>query len=105
MPLGVSGEDRTAPVDDSVALTHRSRRVPRVYVIATGAVLVLLLVGVAIFVGLKLTHSQNASGQHTPQPPPPTSFAIPGCYNPSLQPAERPTKLNILGCASVAVAL
>src|SRR5262249_29316334 len=41
----------------------------------------------------------------TKAPPQATSFAIPGCYGRSVQPSARPTKLNILGCASVAVAL
>src|ERR1700743_3337296 len=106
MPLGVSGEDRTTPVNDSVAASSRSRRVPRVYVMVIGAALAVLLLGVVVVISLKLTHGQTTPAQHTGQPPaPPTSFAIPGCYNPATQPVERPNKLNVLGCASVAVAL
>jgi hypothetical protein len=63
-----------------------------------GVVLAVLLIGVLGFVGVELTQRHESA-------PPPTSFAIPGCYNPSVQPAERPKKLNVLGCASVAVAL
>src|ERR1700744_2666507 len=106
MPLGVSGVDRTTPVNDSVAASSRSRRVPRVYVMVIGAALAVLLLGVVVVISLKLTHGQTTPAQHTGQPPaPPTSFAIPGCYNPATQPVERPNKLNVLGCASVAVAL
>jgi hypothetical protein len=71
-----------------------------------GVVLAVLLIGVLGFVGLKLTqHPDGATPPTTTQAAPPTSFAIPACYNPSVQPAERPKKLNVLGCASVAVAL
>jgi hypothetical protein len=72
-----------------------------------GIVLALLLVGVLGFVGVKLTLGQHSTpAQSTSQPPqPPDSYAIPGCYNPAIQPSERPKKLNVLGCASVAVAL
>lgn len=71
-----------------------------------GIVLALLLVGVLTFVGLKLAHGrQSTPAQSSQPPPPPDSYAIPGCYNPAVQPSERPKKLNILGCASVAVAL
>jgi hypothetical protein len=71
-----------------------------------GVILAVLLIGVLTFVGVKLTKGhESAQPQTTTQLPPPTSFAIPGCYNPSVQPAERPKKLNVLGCASVAVAL
>jgi hypothetical protein len=71
-----------------------------------GVILAVLLIGVLTFVGVKLTKGhESAQPQTTAQLPPPTSFAVPGCYNPSVQPAERPKKLNILGCASVAVAL
>jgi hypothetical protein len=71
-----------------------------------GVVLAVLLIGVLTFVGVKLAqHHESAPSQPTTQPPPPTSFAIPGCYNPSVPPVERPKKLNVLGCASVAVAL
>lgn len=34
-----------------------------------------------------------------------TSYAIPACYNPAAPPVERPKKLNVVGCMSVAVAL
>ncbi len=71
-----------------------------------GVVLAVLLTGVLTFVGVKLVQShESAPGQTTTQPSQPSSFAIPGCYNPSVPPVERPKKLNILGCASVAVAL
>lgn len=36
---------------------------------------------------------------------PATTFAIPGCYSRTVPPDERPGKLKIVGCASVAVAL
>lgn len=72
-----------------------------------GIAVALLLVGVLTFAGLKLTRGQDSTtAQSTSQPPPPPdSYAIPGCYNPSVQPSARPKKLNVLGCASVAVAL
>jgi hypothetical protein len=71
-----------------------------------GVVLAVLLIGVLIFVGVQLIGGHKGAGPPTPaQPPPPQSFAIPGCYNPSVPPVERPRKLNVLGCASVAVAL
>jgi hypothetical protein len=70
-----------------------------------GVILAVLLIGVLTFVGVKLTKGHESAQPQTTTPPPPTSFAIPGCYNPSVQPAERPKKLNVLGCASVAVAL
>jgi hypothetical protein len=71
-----------------------------------GVILAVLLIGVLTFVGVKLTKSHESAPPRTAaQLPPPTSFAVPGCYNPSVQPAERPKKLNVLGCASVAVAL
>jgi hypothetical protein len=71
-----------------------------------GVILAILLAGVLTLVGQKLTGGHaSAPAQSTNPPPPPDSFAIPGCYNPSVQPTERPKKLSILGCASVAVAL
>ncbi|WP_068181195.1 hypothetical protein [Mycobacterium sp. UM_CSW] len=71
-----------------------------------GVILAVLLVGVLAFVSVKLlTGHRSTPGQATTQPSPPNSFAIPGCYNPSVPPVERPKKLSILGCASVAVAL
>jgi hypothetical protein len=72
-----------------------------------------LLISAFTFVGVK--HTQRTHGtpvRPTAQPSwstqaaaPANSFAIPGCYSRLVQPAARPTKLNILGCASVAVAL
>ncbi|HWS91080.1 MAG TPA: hypothetical protein VN306_00830, partial [Mycobacterium sp.] len=71
-----------------------------------GVVLAVLLVGGLIFAGVKLIQGHTgAAPTSAVQPPAPTSFAIPGCYNPSVPPIERPKKLNVLGCASVAVAL
>jgi hypothetical protein len=71
-----------------------------------GVILAVLLIGVLTVVGVKLIQGrQSTAGQTTTQPSQPTSFAIPGCYNPSVPPVERPKKLNVVGCASVAVAL
>jgi len=70
-----------------------------------GVVLAVLLIGVLTFVGVKLTRGHESAPAQNATQPPPTSVAIPGCYNPSVPPVERPKKLNILGCASVAVAL
>lgn len=71
-----------------------------------GVVLGVLLIGGLSFVGVKLVQGHHsAPAQTTTQPSQPSSFAIPGCYNPSVPPVERPKKLNVLGCASVAVAL
>jgi hypothetical protein len=71
-----------------------------------GVVLAVLLIGALAFVGVRLTSGHNSASPPTTQPPPaPSYYVIPGCYNPSVQPVERPKKLNILGCASVAVAL
>jgi hypothetical protein len=90
----------------NVSSSSRLPRIPGGRLALIGVVLAVLLIGVLTFVGVKLTQRHNsAPAQTTTQPPPPTSFAIPGCYNPSVQPAERPKKLNVLGCASVAVAL
>jgi hypothetical protein len=81
-------------------------RFPGGHLAVVGVILVVLLIGVLAFVGVKLINgNKNASPPSSQPPPPPTSFAIPGCYNPSVPPVERPKKLNILGCASVAVAL
>lgn len=73
-------------------------------------IVAVVLVGVLTVVGVWLTQGQGhqrATGPSTTpaSPPPPESFAIPGCYNPSVPPVARPKKLNVLGCASVAVAL
>ncbi|ORV89301.1 hypothetical protein AWC11_13935 [Mycobacterium interjectum] len=71
-----------------------------------GVVVAVVLIGALGFGAMKLINGhQGASPQPTAPPPPPTYFAIPGCYNPSVPPVERPRKLNVLGCASVAVAL
>lgn len=70
-----------------------------------GVVVAVVLIGALGFGAMKLIGHQGASPQPTTPPPPPTYFAIPGCYNPSVPPVERPRKLNVLGCASVAVAL
>jgi hypothetical protein len=97
----------------NVSSLIRSRRHPLVPHIVTAVVLAGLLVGAAVFVGVKHTqHSAHAPSRATAQPspsptatPPATSFAIPGCYNRLVPPAARPIKLNVQGCASVAVAL
>ena len=97
----------------SVPPLSRSRRQPSLPHLLTAVVLVGLLVSAVIFVGVKHTrHSAGAPSRVTAQPSasptaiaPGTSFAIPGCYSRSVPPAARPTKLNVLGCASVAVAL
>ncbi|MEB3982578.1 hypothetical protein OQ968_15040 [Mycobacterium sp. 663a-19] len=71
-----------------------------------GVALAVLLIVALGFVAVRLTqHQGGAARPTTPLAAPPTSLAIPGCYNPSVQPVERPKKLNVLGCASVAVAL
>jgi hypothetical protein len=81
-------------------------RFPGGRLVVIGVVLAVLLIGVLTFVGVKLTQRhESAPPQTTIQPPPPPYVAIPGCYNPSDPPTERPKRLNILGCASVAVAL
>lgn len=70
-----------------------------------GAVVGVLLIGALAFAGFKLTQGHDGASAPSTPPAQPTSFAIPGCYNPSVPPVERPKKLNVLGCASVAVAL
>ncbi|MCV7092407.1 hypothetical protein [Mycobacterium interjectum] len=71
-----------------------------------GVIAAVVLLGALGFGAVKLISGhQSASPRPTTPPPPPTYFAIPGCYNPSVPPVERPRKLNVLGCASVAVAL
>jgi len=82
----------------NVPLADRLRRIPRGRLTVTVVVLAVLLVGALVFAGVKLTNDRKSAA-------PPNSFAIPGCYNPSVPPVERPKKLNVLGCASVAVAL
>ncbi|OBH72483.1 hypothetical protein A5684_18965 [Mycobacterium intracellulare] len=66
-----------------------------------------VLVGVSAVVGVRVTEGNHSATGPTTSPPPsaPESFAIPGCYNPSVPPVPRPKELNVLGCASVAVAL
>jgi hypothetical protein len=81
--------------------------------IVTGVVLVVLLISALTFVGAKLTQRKESTptqltAQPSPSPKagaPANGFAIPGCYNRFVPPVARPMKLNILGCASVAVAL
>ncbi len=70
-----------------------------------GIVSAVALGGVLTFVAVKLAQGNQGAGPPIAQPPPPQSFAIPGCYNLSVPPVERPKRLNVLGCASVAVAL
>lgn len=80
------------------------RRMPRGRPLVIGVGLAVALVAVLAFVGVKLSGDRAAAP--TAQPPaPPDTFAIPGCYNLSVPPVERPKALNVLGCASVAVAL
>ncbi len=90
-----------------VRLSSRYRHLPH---LAVGVVLAALLISAFAFVGVK--HTQGTPTRPAARPSsstkaaaPPTNFAIPGCYSRSVQPAARPAKLNILGCASVAVAL
>ncbi len=92
--------------------SKRHVRVPQIPHIVTGVVLAVLLIGAFALVGVK--HSQHNQGaparlsappSSASQAPPASSFAIPGCYSRVIQPAPRPAKLSILGCASVAVAL
>jgi hypothetical protein len=76
-------------------------------------VLAVLLISAFSFVGVKHTQAKHATPAQPTTPPslstkaaaPVDSFAIPGCYNRVVHPAARPAKLNILGCAAVAVAL
>ena len=96
-----------------VTSSSRSRYLPPVPHIVTGVVLVVLLISAFAFVGVRHTQRQEtAPTQPTARPSlspkapaPANSFAIPGCYNRLAPPAARPKKLNVLGCASVAVAL
>jgi hypothetical protein len=93
-------------VSGNASSSSRLRRIPRGRLTVIGVALAVLLIGVLGFVGMKLTeHQDGAAPPTSTQPAPPTSFAIPACYNPSVQPSDRPKKLNVLGCASVAVAL
>jgi len=81
-----------------------SRRISRGRLTVIGAVLAVAVIGVSLFVGLQLAGDHGAPAPPAAQAPP-TTFAIPGCYNLSVPPLERPRRLNIVGCASVAVAL
>ncbi|MCV7100556.1 hypothetical protein H7I01_09150 [Mycobacterium palustre] len=88
-------------------MASRLRRIPRGRLTVLVVVLVVVLVGAIGFAAVKLIQGDQGSAPPTAiqPPPPPETYAIPGCYNPSVPPVERPKKLNILGCASVAVAL
>ncbi len=88
-----------------ILLADRLRHLPRRRLVVLGAVVAVALIGAAAFVGVRMTGHGSAPATTAQPPPPPTRFAIPGCYNPSVPPVERPRRLNILGCASVAVAL
>ncbi|MDD4865847.1 MAG: hypothetical protein PHQ28_01575 [Mycobacterium sp.] len=81
------------------------RRIPRGRLTVFATVLVILLAGVSVLVGVKLIRGQHDAAQQSAAPPAPTTFAIPGCYNLSVPPIERPKRLNLVGCVSVAVAL
>jgi hypothetical protein len=89
----------------NVPLADRLRRIPRGRLTVTVVVLAVLLVGGLIVAGVRLTYNRKSSAPPTQPPAPPSGFAIPGCYNPSVPPVARPKKLNVLGCASVAVSL
>ncbi len=90
----------------NVPTSRRLRHISRGRLIAIGIAAV-VLVGVLAVVGVRVTEGNHSATGPTTSPPPsaPESFAIPGCYNPSVPPVARPKKLNVLGCASVAVAL
>lgn len=90
----------------NVPTSRRLRHISRGRLIAIGIAAV-VLVGVLAVVGVRVTEGNHSATGPTTSPPPsaPESFAIPGCYYPSVPPVARPKKLNVLGCASVAVAL
>ncbi|MCV7353697.1 hypothetical protein [Mycobacterium parmense] len=67
-------------------------------------VLAVVLTG-GVLGAMKLITGHNGAAPTSAPPAPPERLAIPGCYNPAVPPVERPKKLNVLGCASVAVAL
>jgi hypothetical protein len=79
----------------------------------TGVVLAALLISALTLVGVKHTQREQITPTRPTAKPslsttaaaPASSFAIPGCYSRLVPPAARPVQLNILGCASVAVAL
>lgn len=95
--LGVSG--------GNVPFFSRLGRIPRGRLIIIGIVSAVAVGGILALVGVKLAQGHQGAAPPSAQPPPPQSFAIPGCYNLSVPPVERPKRLNVLGCASVAVAL
>ncbi len=85
----------------SASLLRQQPRGRRLFV---GAALAAVLIGGLGFAVVRMTGHPQAPAT-VASPPPPPSFAIPGCYNPAVPPVERPKKINILGCASVAIAL
>ena len=91
----------------NVPLSRRLQHISRGRLIGAGIVTAVVLVGVVAVVGVQLTRNQHGATAPSGQPSAaaPVRFAIPGCYNPSVPPVARPKKLNVLGCASVAVAL
>ncbi|CAM3448225.1 hypothetical protein MYCO108962_20860 [Mycobacterium colombiense] len=91
----------------NVPLLRRLRHTSRGRLTGAGIVAAVVLVGVLTVVGVQLTQGQHSATAPSTQPSQsaPESFAIPGCYNPSVPPVARPKRLNVLGCASVAVAL
>ncbi len=88
-----------------VSLSSRLGGTPRRRRTVIGIAVAIVAIGVVGFVGLRLTPGNRSTAGQPTAPPPPESLAIPGCYNPSVPPTERPRKLNIVGCASVAVGL
>lgn len=87
------------------AATPNRLRLPGGRPAVIGVVLAIVLIALLSFFAVQLTrHRQSAPPQSNAQLLP-TQYAIPGCYNPSVQPVERPKKLDVFGCASVAVAL
>ncbi|WP_442932070.1 hypothetical protein [Mycobacterium sp. 050134] len=81
------------------------RRLPRGRALGVAAVAAVVVVGALAYAGIRLTHGASTPATTSQAPPPPESFALPGCYNLSAPPVERPRRLSILGCASVAVAV
>ncbi|BDB41867.1 hypothetical protein Mkiyose1665_27280 [Mycobacterium kiyosense] len=71
------------------------------------AVLAALVIAGLVVTVVQLTRStaEKPSPPTSTAPQPPPYLAIPGCYNHTVPPAGRPDKLNVVGCASVAVAL
>lgn len=111
-PPGSGGRDVPATlVDGSAAAPARPPRRPRASRILVAAVLAGVLIGAVMVVGMqhsRTTPAPQPTAQPSASPEEPSAadgFAIPGCYNPSMPPFPRPIKLNIVGCASVAVAL